>query len=187
MRPLPQFLAGVTALALGAAAPPPATLCDFARKVIAEKASDFALLKGAALNPELFKNETFKGTLLPAGAAECTLNIRRQAARNEIPPDYQCTLARVKSFLAANAVFQRASRELGACFPGVKFAAMQDGDGKGPQDGFDWLVAADAQGWSLELEMTNGVALLAQALSGGDGDPDIEVTLDITNTAPVGR
>jgi hypothetical protein len=182
---IPQLPAAIAATSLMAAAP--ADLCDFAKRVIAEKASDFVLLKGQALNPAVFKNETFKGTLLPPGAAECTLNIRRQGARNELPPDYRCTLARAKAFLAADTAFERANHDLRACFPGVKFATMQDGDGRDPADQFDWVVSADAPGWSLELEMTNGITLIAQALTGGDGSPDIEVTLDIVNTVQPGK
>jgi hypothetical protein len=185
MRRTAQIFASLAAMALIAAAP--LDLCGFAKQVIAEKDSDFALLKGEALKPEVFHNETFKGTLKPAGAGDCLLNVRHLAGRTGIPPDYSCTLATSKNFAAANRVFARAATDLRACLPELKFAVMYDGDGKDPAEGFDWLVAGDAPGLSVELEMSNGVDLIAQSLSGAGGNPDIEVTIRIANTAPPGH
>ena len=185
MRRIAHILASLAGTASIAAAPP--SLCDFAKKVIAEKASDFALLKGAAVNPKVFNNETFAGALMPVGASGCLLNIRRMAGRAAIRPDYSCSLAKSKDFETANRIFSRAATELRACLPELKFAVMYDGDGKDPADSFDWVVAGDAPGYAIELEMTNGVDLIAQSLTGNAGDPDIEVSIDITNTAAPGQ
>ena len=58
---------------------------------------------------------------------------------------------------------------------------MYDGDGKDPSDSLDWIVAAEIPGFSLELEMSNGMSLIAQSFSGSTAsDPELAITLDVT-------
>jgi hypothetical protein len=155
-------------------------LCDFVQKVLAAKADSFASLRGEARNPAVFHNEVFSGTLLPSPGSECTAFIRAKAGSAELPAKYSCTLGTEKTLDAANRIFARAALDLRACFPRAQFNVMYDGDGKDPSDGLDWIVSAELTGFSLELEMSNGMDLIAQSFGGGSGNPAIAITLDIT-------
>ena len=161
-------------------------LCEYVIKVLNTKANDFAPLKGQARNPAVFHNEVFEGTLRAVPNGECTLDIRHKAGRAEIPPRYTCSLGKATSFTEANRIFARAAQDLRACFPRANFEVMSEGDGKDPSENFDWIVSAEQPGYDLQLEMSNGIGLLAQGMTGASGPPDIEITLDITNTSEAG-
>jgi hypothetical protein len=175
---------------LGALASAPAeaettanTLCDFVQQVLAAKLGGFDALKGEAQNPALFKNEVFHGALLPNPQASCTLFLKSQAGRVTLPPRYSCTLAQASDFATATRVFARTAQELRACLPQAMFSAMYDGDGKNPDDSFDWTLSADTPGAHLELEMSNGISSFADALTQGNpAAPPIAIDLDITDT-----
>lgn len=173
-------LSAAVSLGGGARAGETRPLCDFVQKVIAAKGDGFVALRGEARNPAVFHNEVFFGSLLPPGGSECTLFIRSKAGSAELPAKYSCTLGSAKTLDAANRVFARSALELRACFPRADFKVMYDGDGKDPSDSLDWIVAAEIPGFSLELEMSNGMSLIAQSFAGGTGDPELAITLDVT-------
>jgi hypothetical protein len=185
LRPLLTFLAA-SSLACGtAAAGENRPLCDFVNKVLAAKATEFNTLKGEARNPALFKNEVFWGTLLPAPGAECTLFIRTKVGRAELDPKYSCTIGASTNFADANRIFARSAADLRACFPRAQFSDSYDGDGRDPADSVDWTVTAEGPDFRLELQMSNNVALIAQAMGKGSPDmPEVEITLDVTDTSP---
>ena len=172
------FITTVCSIATAAVAAENRPLCDFVQKVLAAKADSFASLRGEARNPAVFHNEVFYGSLLPPGGSECTLFIRSKAGSAELPAKYSCTLGAAKTLDAANRVFARDALELRACFPRADFKVMYDGDGKDPSDSLDWIVGADIPGFSLELELSNGMSLIAQSFT-GTGDPELAISLDI--------
>ena len=186
-RQLLTFLAA-SALACGTAAAGETAnrpLCDFVQKVLAAKATEFDTLKGEAQNPAVFKNEVFKGTLLPAAGADCTLFVRTKVGRAELDPKYSCTIGSAPNFAAANRLFARAAADLRACFSQARFTDSYDGDGRNPADSVDWTVTAEGPDFRLELQMSNQVALIAQAMGqGSPGMPEIAITLDVTDTSP---
>ena len=186
MRNEPWAVIGVVSLmGSGALAQTPTTLCDFMQKVLAAKPGGFEALKGEAQNPAVFHNEVFRGALLPNPQSNCTLFLRSQAGRVTLPPRYSCTLAQDSHFAAANRIFARAALELRACFPQAMFSVMYDGDGKNPDETFDWIVSADSEGYKLQLEMSNGLSALADALTRGNANaPAIAIDLDVTDTTP---
>jgi hypothetical protein len=186
-RPLVTFLTA-SALACGTAAAGETAnrpLCDFVQKVLAAKVTEFNTLKGEARNPRVFKNEVFDGTLLPAVGAECTLFIRTKVGRAELDPKYSCTIGKAPSFAAANRIFQRSAADLRACFSQARFSDSFDGEGRDPTEPVDWTVTAEGPDFRLELQMTNQVALIAQAFGQGPADmPEVTITLDVTDTSP---
>ena len=160
-------------------------LCDFVQKVLAAKATEFNTLKGEAQNPAVFKNEVFHGTLLPAAGAECTLFIRTKVGRAELDPKYSCTIGSAANFAAANRIFARGAADLRACYSSARFSDSFDGDGRNPADSVDWTLTAEGPDFRLELQMSNQVALVAQAFGQGSPDmPEITITLDVTDTSP---
>lgn len=160
-------------------------LCDFVQKVLAAKVTEFNSLKGEARNPRVFNNEVFWGTLLPEPSAECTLFIRTKVGRAELDPKYSCTIGKGPNFATANRIFQRAAADLRACFGQAQFSDSFDGDGRDPTEPVDWTVTAEGGDFLLELQMSNRVALVAQAMGQGSADmPEIEITLDVTDTSP---
>jgi hypothetical protein len=160
-------------------------LCDFVQKVLAAKPVEFSTLKGEAQNPAVFKNEVFKGTLLPSAGAECTLFVRTRVGRAELEPKYSCKIGVATSFADANRIFARAAADLRACFAQARFSDNYEGDGRNPAESVAWMVTAEAEGFRLELEMTNRIGLIAQAMvKGSSGDPEIAITLDVTDTSP---
>jgi len=173
-------IAGALAFTVEANAVENRPLCDFVQKVLAAKADSFMALRGEARNPAVFHNEVFTGTLLPASGSECTLFIRSKAGSAELPAKYSCTLGSAKTLDAANRVFARDAQDLRACYPKAQFNVMYDGDGKDPADSLDWIVSTDVPGFSLELEMSNGMDLIAQSFGGGSGNPELAITLDVT-------
>jgi len=77
--------------------------------------------------------------------------------------------------------FNAAQQDLKACFVNLAFATKYEGDGKDPDDMFDWTATADQPGYRLALEMSNGLSALAAALSQNDPNaPRIAIDLDIT-------
>jgi hypothetical protein len=182
---LAAIVAALLASGTAAAQTPSSTLCDFLQKVLAAKSGGFETLKGDAQNPAVFKNEVFHGTLLPNPNANCTLFLRSQAGRVTLPPRYSCTLDQESDFAGANRVFARAAQDLRACLREAMFSIMYDGDGKDPDESFDWIVSADGSGFRIDLEMSNGLSALADALSQGNANaPPIAIDLDVTDTAP---
>ena len=160
-------------------------LCDFVQKVLAARATEFNTLKGEARNPRVFNNEVFWGTLLPSPGTECTLFIRTKVGRAELDPKYSCTIGSAPDFAAANRIFARATADLRACFSQAQFSDSYDGDGRDPRESVDWMVTAEGRDFRLELQMSNRVALVAQAMGQGSPDmPEIEITLDVTDTSP---
>jgi hypothetical protein len=175
------FACGTAAAAETAGRP----LCDFVQKVLAAKPVEFSTLKGKAQNPAVFKNEVFKGTLLPSPAAECTLFVRTKVGRAELEPKYSCKIGVATSFADANRMFARATADLRACFAQARFSDSYEGDGRNPAEPVAWTVTAEAEGFRLELEMTNRIGLIAQAMvKGSSGDAEIAITLDVTDTSP---
>lgn len=175
--------AGLT-LTSGTALAQTPVLCDFVKDVLAAKAGGYAGLKGEAQNPAVFHDEVFHGALLPNPNATCTFFTKSQAGRVTLPPRYSCTIAQSDEFADANRIFQRALQDMKACFPDANFAAMYDGDGKDPDETFDWLAAADLPGYRLTLEMSNGLSAMAAALSQNDSNaPRIAIDLDVTDTS----
>ena len=136
-----------------AAQAPSNALCDFVQKVLAAKPGGLEVLKGEAQNPAVFKNEVFHGALLPNPNANCTLFLRSQAGRVTLPPRYSCTLDQQPDFTGANRVFARAAQDLRACLKEAMFSIMVDGDGKAPDESFDWIVSADGASFRIDLEM----------------------------------
>jgi hypothetical protein len=186
-KPLAAFTAasliacGTAAAAETAARP----LCDFVQKVLAAKVTEFNTLKGEARNPRVFNNELFWGTLLPSPGAQCTLFIRTKVGRAELDPKYSCTIGSATDFASANRIFARAVADLRACYGQARFMDSYDGDGRDPTEPVDWTVTLDGPDFRLELQMTNRVALIAQAMGQGKTDmPEIEITLDVTDTSP---
>jgi hypothetical protein len=148
-------------------------------------ATEFNSLKGEARNPRVFKNELFWGTLLPSPSAECTLFIRTKVGRAELDPKYSCTIGLAPNFATANRIFARAAADLRACFGQARFTDSFDGDGRNPTEPVDWKVTAEGRDFRLELQMSNQVALIAQAMGQGPSDmPEITITLDVTDTSP---
>jgi hypothetical protein len=184
-KPLLIFLTA-SALACGtAAAAENRPLCDFVQKVLAAKVTEFNTLKGEARNPRVFNNELFWGTLLPSPGAECTLFIRTKVGRAELDPKYSCTIGSATNFADANRVFARSVADLRACYGQARFMDSYDGDGRDPAEPVDWNVTLDGPDFRLELQMTNRVALIAQAMGQAKADmPEIEITLDVTDTSP---
>jgi hypothetical protein len=169
---------------LPAAAQSPNMLCEFVKIVLSAKPDGFDLLKGEAQNPAVFHNEVFHGAVLPNQGATCTLFTKTQAGRVTLPPRYSCTIAQSDDFADANRIFQRAQQDLKACFTNLAFATKYDGDGKDPDDMFDWTATADQPSYRLALEMSNGLSALAAALSQNDPKaPRIAIDLDITDTS----
>ncbi len=155
-------------------------LCDFVNKVLAARPDGFDALKGEAQNPAVFHNEVFHGALLPSPSATCTLFLKTQAGRVTLPARYSCTIAQSDDFGDANRIFQRAQADLKACFPGAKFETKYDGDGRDPDEMFDWTAAAEQPGYTLSLKMSNGLSALAAALSQNDANaPHIAIDLDV--------
>lgn len=187
---LRRFITVVTAsaLACGTAAAGETAgrpLCDFVQKVLAAKPVEFSTLKGEAQNPAVFKNEVFKGTLLPAPGAECTLFVRTKVGRAELEPKYSCKIGVATNFADANRIFARATADLRACFAQAQFSDSYEGDGRDPAESVAWMMTAEGQGFRLELEMTNRIGLIAQAMvKGSSGTPEIAITLDVTDTSP---
>jgi hypothetical protein len=174
--------------ALAAASPAGAaqdtSLCDFVMGVLEAKSAAFEPLKGEAQNPAVFHYEVFHGAVLPNPNATCTLFLRTRAGRVTLPPRYSCTIAQANEFADANRVFQRALADLTACLPGAAFATMYDGDGRDPDDIFDWTASADRPGYKISLEMSNGLAAAAAALSQNNPNaPRIAIDLDVTDTS----
>ena len=187
LRPLvPFFAASLIACGTAAAAETAnRPLCDFVQKVLAAKVTEFNTLKGEARNPRVFHNEVFWGTLLPATGSECTLFIRTKVGRAELDPKYSCTLGSAADFAAANRMFQRNVADLRACYGQARFMDDYDGDGRDPTEPVNWNVTLEGPDFRLELQMSNQVALVAQAMGQGAPDmPQIEITLDVTDTSP---
>ena len=160
-------------------------LCDFVKKVLAAKVSEFNTLKGEARNPRVFNNEVFWGTLLPSQGSECTLFIRTKVGRAELDPKYSCTLGQAADFAAANRMFQRNVADLRACYGQARFMDDYDGDGRDPTEPVNWNMTLEGPDFRLELQMSNQVALVAQTMGQGSTDmPQIEITLDVTDTSP---
>lgn len=175
----------VSLMGSAASAQAPSALCDFVQKVLAAKAGGFEALKGEAQNPAVFHNEVFHGALLPGPQSNCTLFLKSQAGRVSLPARYSCTLAQASDFAAANRIFARVALELRACFPPAMFTVMYDGDGSKPDETFDWIVSAEGEGFTLQVEMSNGLSALADALTQGNANaPAIAIDLDVTDTAP---
>jgi hypothetical protein len=190
-RVIRTFGAAVLAVTLAtagqASAETATSLCDFVEKVLAAKVNGFEALKGEAQNPAVFKNEVFHGALLPLDGANCTLFLNSQAGRVTLPPRYSCTLAMFPDFTAANNIFARTAQELRACRPKANFTVMYDGDGTKPDETFDWIVGAEEPGVEYQLEMSNGLSAIADALGmGTPGAPGIAIDLDITDTLSEG-
>ena len=187
LRPLVTFFAA-SLIACGTAAAAESAdrpLCDFVQKVLAAKATEFNTLKGEARNPRVFKNEVFWGTLLPASGAECTLFIRTKVGRAELDPKYSCSIGSATDFAAANRLFQRNVADLRACYGQARFMDDYDGDGRDPTEPVNWNVMLEGPDFRLELQMSNQVALVAQAMGQGSPDmPEITITLDVTDTSP---
>jgi hypothetical protein len=60
-----------------------------------------------------------------------------------------------------------------------------DGDGRDPTEPVNWNVTLEGPEFRLELQMSNQVALVAQAFGQSSPDmPEITVTLDVTDTSP---
>ena len=172
---------GTAAAAEGADRP----LCDFVQKVLAAKVTEFNTLKGEARNPRVFKNELFRGTLLPSAGSECTLFIRTKVGRAELDPKYSCTIGTATDFAAANRLFQRNVADLRACYGQARFMDDYDGDGRDPTEPVNWNVMLEGADFRLELQMSNQVALVAQAMGQSPTDmPEITITLDVTDTSP---
>jgi hypothetical protein len=160
-------------------------LCDFVQKVLAAKVTEFNTLKGEAQNPAVFKNEVFHGTLLPAAGAECTLFIRTKVGRAELDPKYSCTIGAAPNFATANRIFARSVADLRACYGQARFSDSFDGDGRDPAEPVNWNATLDGPDFRLELQMSNQVALVAQAFGQGSPDmPEVTITLDVTDTSP---
>ena len=160
-------------------------LCDFVQRVLAAKPVEFGTFKGDPQNPRVFGNEVFKGTLLPSSGTECTLFVRTKVGRAELEPKYSCKIGTATDFGEANRMFARAAADLRACYPQIGFSQNADGDGRDPAEPMAWTVSGDGDGFRLELEMSNRVGLLAQAMTkGSSGPPEIAITLDVTDTAP---
>jgi hypothetical protein len=180
------LLAAVTATEASAQTAPK-DLCGFLQKVLEAKAQEFAPFKGEAQNRAVFGDTVFHGTFLPPSGTECTLHTRTKVGSAELPPIYDCTLASISDFGQAERVFTRAAIELRACFPLAQFVVMYDGEAKTPRDQFSWVLHADAPGFSLELQMSNMLALLGEAFGGGPVEnPAIAVTIDVTDTTSPG-
>lgn len=178
------LLAAVLGLSSSAMAAQDASLCDFVMGVLEAKSAGFEPLKGEAQNPAVFHYEVFHGAVLPNPNALCTLFLKTQAGRVTLPPRYSCTIAQANEFADANRIFQRALAELKACLPRAAFATMYDGDGKDPDDTFDWIAGSDQPGYKITLEMSNGLAAAAAALSQNDPNaPRIAIDLDVTDTS----
>ena len=173
---VPAFLL-MTGAAVAQTANP---LCDFVNKVLAAKPDGFETLKGEAQNPAVFHNEVFHGALLPSPSANCTLFLKTQAGRVTLPARYSCTIAQSDDFADANRIFQRAQADLKACFPNTNFQTKYDGDGRDPDEMFDWTASTEQPGYTLSIEMSNGLSALAAALSQNDANaPHIAIDLDV--------
>ena len=187
VRPLFTFLTA-SLIACGTAAAAESAnrpLCEFVQKVLAAKVTEFNTLKGEARNPRVFKNEVFWGTLLPASGGECTLFIRTKVGRAELDPKYSCSIGSATDFAAANRLFQRNVADLRACYGQARFMDDYDGDGRDPTEPVNWNVTLEGPDFRLELQMSNRVALVAQAMGQGSADmPEITIELDVTDTSP---
>jgi len=187
LRPLVIFVAA-SVIACGTAAAGETAnrpLCDFVKKVLAAKVTEFNTLKGEAQNPAVFKNEVFHGILLPSPGAECTLFIRTKVGRAELDPKYSCSIGSATDFAAANRLFARSLADLRACYGQARFMDDYDGDGRDPTEPVNWNVMLEGPDFRLELQMSNQVTLVAQAFGQGSPDmPEITITLDVTDTSP---
>jgi hypothetical protein len=187
LRPFFAFVTAATVACGTAAAGEIASrpLCDFVQKVLAAKPAEFGTLKGEAQNPRVFGDEVFKGTLLPAPGAECTLFVRTRVGRAELEPKYSCKIGTAVNFADANRIFARAAADLRACFAQARFSDSHEGDGHNPSESVAWTTTAEAEGFRLELEMSNRIGLIAQAMvKDSSGAPEIAITLDVTDTSP---
>ena len=186
-RPLATFLT-CSVLACGTAAAAESAnrpLCDFVQKVLAAKPTEFDSLKGEHQNRRVFGDEVFKGTLLPSPGMDCTLFVRTKIGRAELEPKYSCKIGSAADLTEATRIFTRAAADLRACFSQARFSNDYEGDGKNPSDSVAWTVIGEGPDYRLELEMSNRVALVAQAM--GQTSPDaleIAITLDVTDTSP---
>ena len=180
------LLAAMTAT--DASAQTPGTLCEFVQKVLAAKPVEFAPFKGEPQNRAVFGDTIFKGTYLPPSGTGCTLHTRTKVGRANLPPIYDCTLASISDFGAANRLFAQAAMDLRACLPDAEFVVKYDGEAKTPREMFTWTVEADGDGYELELKMSNTLALIGEAFGGSPADmPQIAVTIDITDTSTPGN
>ena len=186
-RQLCTFLTA-SALACGTAAAAESAnrpLCDFVQKVLEARTTEFNTLKGEARNPRVFNNQVFWGTLLPGPGTECTLFIRTKVGRAELNPKYSCAIGSATDFAAANRLFQRNVADLRACYGQARFMNDYEGDGNDPTEPVNWNVTLDGPDFRLELQMSNRVALVAQAMGqGSSGMPEITIELDVTDTSP---
>jgi len=180
-----MLVLAVCTLACGASAAENANrpLCDFLQKVLAARGSEFSTLKGEAQNPAVFKNEVFHGTLLPPSGGECTLFVRSKVGSAELEPKYSCKIAAAPNFATAKPLFDRAVADLRACFAQANFDQSFDGDGRDPSDAIDWTLTANGPGYRLELQMSNMIGLIAGQLGQGLGDPEVAITIDVTDTS----
>ena len=167
-----------------ASAQEPATLCEFVQKVLAAKPLEFAPFKGEPQNRAVFGDTVFKGTFLPPSGTGCVLHTRTKVGRANLPPIYNCTLASISDFGEANRLFAKAATDLRACLPNAEFVVKYDGEAKTPREMFSWIVSAEGNGYTLELQMSNTLALISEGFGGPPADmPEIAVTVDITDTS----
>ena len=88
-------------------------------------------------------------------------------------------------FAAANRLFQRNVADLRACYGQARFMNDYEGDGRDPREPVNWNVTLEGPDFRLELQMSNRVALVAQAMGQGSSDmPEITIELDVTDTSP---
>src|SRR6185503_7331486 len=129
--------------------------------------------------------EVFHGSLLPSPGADCTIFVRAKVGSVELEPKYSCKLSSAPNFATARPQFERAVADLRACFPQANFDQSFDGDGRDPSESVDWTLTANGANYRLELQMSNMISLIAGQLGQGPGgDPEVAISIDITDTSP---
>jgi hypothetical protein len=155
-------------------------LCEFARRVLSERPSEFARFKGDP-SPDDKYGMAFEGTVAPDADTQCTLHVRRKIGGEVLEPLYACTRFEL-SPEEAKALYAQYKSELGACFSGatVSESSPKEGDAT-----LTWTWNAQAAEYSAKLEATNAIYVLQSMIAGQPlTDLQMSVSLDIMDLSP---
>jgi hypothetical protein len=158
-----------------------APLCAFAKRVLAERPSEFAAFKGAR-DPNDRKEMSFTGTVAPDETTKCTLHVRRKIGPRILSPLYGCTKFALEPE-AAKALYEQHKAELATCFEGATVGETFPDKAVEPM--LTWTWEAKTADYSAELEVSNGLDLLAKMFAGKpETDLKMAVSLTITDLSP---
>lgn len=150
-------------------------LCAFAKRVLAERPSEFARLKGA-VSPNDRSGLTFAGTAVPDGSTRCNLYVRRKAGPEILQPSYGCTRLRL-GIVEARALYVRYMTELRSCFSG---ATVSERFPKAADPTLTWTWRAETREYSVGLELSNGIYLMQNLIAGKPPTDHLTMSVSLT-------